>query len=53
MTEVEVGKEPSAPGRGNTQKKCRMMNMMRAVLDTPPPAIQKKVVPSVADEGPQ
>jgi hypothetical protein len=30
-----------------------MMNVMRVVLDTPPPAIQKKVVPSMADEGPQ
>jgi hypothetical protein len=52
-TEAEVCKEPSAPGGGNTQKKCRMMNVMRAVLDTPPSVIQKKVVPSMADEGPQ
>jgi hypothetical protein len=52
-TEVEVGKEPSEPDRGNTQKKRWMMNVMRAVLNTPPQAIQKKVVPSMADEGPQ
>jgi hypothetical protein len=30
-----------------------MMNVMRVVLDTPPPVIQKKHAPSVADEGPQ
>jgi hypothetical protein len=47
----ELPKPP--PGGGNTQKKHRMMNVMRAVLDTPPPVIQKKVAPSVADEGPQ
>jgi hypothetical protein len=50
---AEVNKEPSAPNGGNTQKKRQMMNVMRAVLDTPPPAIQWKVVPVVADEGPQ
>jgi hypothetical protein len=48
-----IDMEPLAPDRGNTQKKRQMMNVMRAVLDTPPPAIQKKVVPVVADEGPQ
>jgi hypothetical protein len=30
-----------------------MMNVMRAVLDTPPLAIQKKVASSMGDEGPQ
>jgi hypothetical protein len=45
--------EPLAPGGRYTQKKRQMMNVMRAVLDTPPPAIQKKVVPVVAKEGPQ
>jgi hypothetical protein len=30
-----------------------MMNVMRAVLDTPPPAIQKKSAPFMADEVPQ
>jgi hypothetical protein len=52
-TEVEADKEPSAPGEENAQKKHRIINVMRVVLDTPPPAIQKKVVPSVTDEGPQ
>jgi hypothetical protein len=32
---VEVNKDPSAPGGGNTQKKRQMMNVMRAILDTP------------------
>ena len=27
-----------------------MMTVMRAVLDMPPPAIQKRIVPSAADE---
>jgi hypothetical protein len=52
-TEVEADKGPLAPGGGNAQKKHRMMNVMRAVLDTPPPAIQKKTAPSMADEVPQ
>jgi hypothetical protein len=30
-----------------------MMNVMRVVLDTPPPTIREKVVPAVVDEGPQ
>jgi hypothetical protein len=33
--EAEAKKEPSAPGGGNAQKKHRMMNVMRAILDTP------------------
>jgi hypothetical protein len=37
--EEEVTKDPLAPGGGNAQKKCRMMNVMRAVLDTPPPVV--------------
>jgi hypothetical protein len=30
-----------------------MMNVMRTVLDTPPPAIEEKIVSTLADEGPQ
>jgi hypothetical protein len=30
-----------------------MVNVMRVVLDTVPPAIQKKNAPSMVDEGPQ
>jgi hypothetical protein len=30
-----------------------MINVMRAVLDTPPQAVQDKIVSTVADEGPQ
>jgi hypothetical protein len=41
IAEAEVNKEPLAPGRGNAQKKRRMMNVMRAVLDTPPLVIRK------------
>jgi hypothetical protein len=37
--EVEVNKEPSALDGGNAQKKHRMLNVMRAILDTPPLAI--------------
>jgi hypothetical protein len=51
--EVEAVKEPSAHSGGNAQKKRRMMNVMRVVLDTPPPAIQKRIAPSVADEVPE
>jgi hypothetical protein len=51
--EVEAEKGPSAPGGGNAQKKRHMMNVMRVVLDTPPPSIQKKIAPYVANEGPQ
>jgi hypothetical protein len=29
------------------------MNVMRAILDTPPPAILKEITPAIADEGPQ
>jgi hypothetical protein len=29
-----------------------MINVMRAILDTPP-MVQKEVTPAVADEGPQ
>jgi hypothetical protein len=34
--EVEAVKEPSARSGGNAQKKRRMMNVMRDVLDTSP-----------------
>jgi hypothetical protein len=51
--ESEAEKEPSAPGGGNAQKKRHMMNVMRAVLDTLPPTIQKRTAPSIADEVPQ
>jgi hypothetical protein len=30
-----------------------MMNVMRAILDTPPPAIRKEIAPAITDEGPQ
>jgi hypothetical protein len=53
IAEAEADKGPSTPSGGNAQKKRRMMNVMRAVLDTPPSAIQKKIAPSVADEVPQ
>jgi hypothetical protein len=43
--EAEAEKEPSAPGGGNAQKKRGMMNVMRAILDTPPPVIQKRMTP--------
>jgi hypothetical protein len=49
-TEAETEKDPSAPGRGNAQKKRHMMTVMRVVLDTPPPAIHKRIAPSAADE---
>ena len=51
--EAKADKNPLAPSGGNAQKKHQMMNVMRAILDTPPPAIQKEVTPAVADEGPQ
>lgn len=51
-TEAQVNKDPSAPGGGNTQKKCQMMNVMRAVLDTPPLVIRKKITTAMDDEGP-
>jgi hypothetical protein len=51
--DAEAGKDPSAPSRGNIQKKHRMMNVMRAILDTPPPVIQNEITPAITDEGPQ
>jgi hypothetical protein len=33
--------------------KRRMKNVMRAILDTPPPVIQKEITPAIADEGAQ
>jgi hypothetical protein len=52
-TEAEVDMEPLAPGGGNAQKKRRMLNEMRVVLDTLPPMVQTKVVLAMVDEGPQ
>jgi hypothetical protein len=43
--EAETEKGPSAPGGENTHKKRRMMTVMRVILDTPPPAIQKRIAP--------
>jgi hypothetical protein len=51
--EAEVNKDHSALGGGNTQKKRRMMNVMRTILDTPPLVIQKEITPAMAGEGPQ
>jgi hypothetical protein len=51
-TETEASKDPSAPSGGNVQKKHRMMNVMRAILNTPPLVIQKEITPAIADEGP-
>jgi hypothetical protein len=49
--EAETEKGPSAPGGGNALNKRHMMTVMRAILDTPPPrGIQKRTVPSTADE---
>jgi hypothetical protein len=41
------------PHGGNAQKKRRMMNVMMAILDTPPPVVQKEITPAIADEGAQ
>jgi hypothetical protein len=51
--EAEVNKDPSAPDGGNAQKRHQMMNVMRAILDTPPSVIQEEITPAIADEGPQ
>jgi hypothetical protein len=51
--EPEVIKDPSVPSGGNAQKKRRMMNVMRAILDTPSPVVREKIVSTVADEGAQ
>jgi hypothetical protein len=48
--EAETEKGPSAPGGENALKKHRMMTVLRVVLDTPPPIIQKRTAPSTADE---
>jgi hypothetical protein len=51
--EAKAAKDPSTPSGGNAQKKRQMMNVMRAILDTPPPAIRKEVTPAMTNEGPQ
>jgi hypothetical protein len=48
VAEAETEKGSSAPG-GNTQNKQRMMTVMRAILDTPQPIIQKRTTPSIVD----
>jgi hypothetical protein len=45
--------EGSAEAEEDKDQKRPMMNLMRAILNTPPPAIQKEVTLAITDQGPQ